>query len=334
MSQTPRDLAMEGQRPAWLRRLWDWLSSLPFLHVLLAIIVLYVVFSLMAPNTFNSSHNQTTIMRAAAVFLILGVGQTLVMTTGGIDLSTGSTVGLVSCIVGTGLDSGAMAPVLAVPLAILLGGCLGAFNGFNVTVLKVPPLLATLGTFVAYRGLTQQYMGVSLVTNMPDVVAHIGRAHFLGIPLPVWIASAIAVLGWLVLERTLFGRYITAIGSNPHAAQVTRINVPLITAVTYVIQGGLAGIAALVLMGRLDSASAAMGTGLELHVIAAVVLGGTYLFGGRSTIIGTVMGVYLMGMLENGLIQTGAGFFVQKAILGFLIIAAVALQMKQRVLRS
>ena len=103
-----------------------------------------------------------------------------------------------------------------------------------------------------------------------------------------------------------------------------------ITASTYAIQGALAGVAALILMGRLDSASAAMGEGVELHVIAAVVLGGTYLFGGRSTMIGTLLGVYLIGMLENGLIQTGAGFFVQRIILGLLIIAAVALQLQQR----
>uniref|UniRef100_UPI002FDE2015 ABC transporter permease n=1 Tax=Rubrimonas sp. TaxID=2036015 RepID=UPI002FDE2015 len=191
-------------------------------------------------------------------------------------------------------------------------------------------LLATLGTFVAYRGFTQHYMGVNLVTGLPPQVTAIGRSVIFGVPLAVYVALVLALIGWFVLERTLYGRYITAIGSNARAAEATRINVKLITASTYAIQGALAGVASLVLMGRLNASSAAMGEGLELHVIAAVVLGGTYLFGGRSTMVGAFLGVYLIGMLENGLIQTGAGFFVQKMILGTLIIAAVALQLRQK----
>lgn len=309
---------------------WYRFSNLPFANVLIASVLLYLVFTYITGDTFNTPANQITIMRAASIFLILAVGQTLIMTTGGIDISTGSMVGAVGAIVGAGLQDGSISPELAIPFSILIGAFLGAINGFNVTVLRVPALLATLGTFVAYRGFTQHYLGVKLVTDLPDGVVAIGRSSFLGIPLPVYVALVIVILGWFLLNRTLFGRYITAIGSNPLAAEATRIPVKTITALTYVIQGALAGVAALVLMGRLNSASAAMGEGLELHVIAAVVLGGTYLFGGRSTMLGALFGVYLIGMLENGLIQTGAGFFVQKMILGVLIIAAVALQLRQR----
>ncbi|MDZ5699077.1 ABC transporter permease [Chelativorans sp. M5D2P16] len=308
----------------------DRLRTAPFLNVAVAIVVIYVILTAITGETFNTVNNQITIMRAASVFLILAVGQTLVMTTGGIDISTGSMIGVVGAIVGSGLETGMLDPVLAILVAIVIGAALGAFNGFNITVLGVPPLLATLGTFVAYRGFTQYYMGVNLVTDLPNIVTAVGRAWVLGLPLAVWVALLVTLAGWFVLQRTLYGRYITAIGSNPKAAEATRINVRAITASTYVIQGGLAGLAALVLMGRLNSASAAMGEGIELHVIAAVVLGGTYLFGGRSTMIGTLLGVYVIGMLENGLIQTGAGFFVQRMILGLLIIAAVALQLQQR----
>ena len=306
------------------------LRDAPFFNVLLAIVVIYAILTFITGETFNTVNNQITIMRAASVFLILAVGQTLVMSAGGIDISTGSMIGVVGAIVGIGLENGWMAPALSVPAALLLGAALGAFNGFNVAILGVPPLLATLGTFVAYRGFTQYFMGVNLVTGLPDVFTTIGRAYVLGVPVAVWMALFVTLLGWFVLRRTIYGRYIIAIGSNPAAARATRINVRGITASTYIIQGALAGLAALVLMGRLDSASAAMGEGLELHIIAAVVLGGTYLFGGRSTMIGTLLGVYLIGMLENGLIQTGAGFFMQKMILGLLIIAAVALQLHQK----
>jgi len=304
-------------------------TALPWFNVAVAIFVLYAVFTYITGDTFNTWNNQITIMRAAAVFLVLAVGQTLVMSTGGIDLSTGSMIGVVGAIVGTGLEHEWLDPLLAIPAAVLLGMLLGAFNGFNVAILGVPALLATLGTFVAYRGFTQWFMGVNLVTELPEVVTAAGRARVFDIPLAVIIALVVVAIGWFVLNRTLYGRYITAIGSNPKAAEATRINVKGVTASTYVIQGALAGLAALILMGRLNSSSAAMGEGVELHVIAAVVLGGTYLFGGRSTMIGTLLGVYLIGMLENGLIQTGAGFFVQRMVLGLLIIAAVALQLQQ-----
>lgn len=328
MRQTAGEPVLSGAQhtDSWGYRL----LGLPFFNTLLAILILYAVCTAITGETFSTVQNQITILRAAAVFLILAVGQTLVMNTGGIDISTGSMVGVVGVLIGSGLQAGVIDPPLAIPLAIALGAALGAFNGFNVAALGVPPLLATLGTFVAYRGFAQHYMGANMVSAMPEVIVAFGRATLLGVPLAVYAAFAVALLGWWLLSHTLFGRYLTAIGSNVRAAEAARIDVRGITAAAYIFQGALAGLAALVLMGRLASASAALGEGLELHVIAAVVLGGTRLFGGRSTIVGTVLGVYLIGMLENGLIQTGAGFFVQRIILGLLIIAAVALQLRRR----
>jgi ribose transport system permease protein len=145
-------------------------------------VILYLVCTAITGETFNTVQNQITILRAASIFRILAVGQTLVMNTGGIDISTGSMVGV---LIGTGLQAGVIDPNLAIPLAILLGAALGAFNGFNITVLGVPPLLATLGTFVAYRGFAQHYMGANMVSGMPEIVVAFGRSFVLGIPLAV-----------------------------------------------------------------------------------------------------------------------------------------------------
>jgi ribose transport system permease protein len=164
------------------------LLGLPFFNTLLAIVILYLVCTAITGETFNTVQNQITILRAASIFRILAVGQTLVMNTGGIDISTGSIVGVVGVLIGTGLQAGVIDPNLAIPLAVLLGAALGAFNGFNITVLGVPPLLAPLGTFVAYRGFAQHYMGANMVSGMPEIVVAFGRSFVLGIPLAVHAA--------------------------------------------------------------------------------------------------------------------------------------------------
>jgi ribose/xylose/arabinose/galactoside ABC-type transport system permease subunit len=312
------------------RRLYAGFAKSPFAGIVVAIIIFYIAFSIITPGTFNTVRNQMTILRAASAYLILATGQTFVMTTAGIDLSTGSVLGLVGVIVFTLVIDGFIPSALILPAVIVVGAILGGVNGYTVSRLRVPPLLATLGTFVAYRGVIQLMMGTRLISQIPEGILFVGRGRILGgLQVPIVISVGIALVGAFVLHQTKFGRVVTAVGSNEKAAHAARINVKNVKLYAYALQGALAGIASLILIGRLGSVNASLGQGLELHVIAATVLGGTYLFGGKGTIVGTILGVYLIGALENGLVQIGAGFFMQQIVLGFLIIASVAFQTRQ-----
>jgi ribose/xylose/arabinose/galactoside ABC-type transport system permease subunit len=204
---------------------------------------------------------------------------------------------------------------------------MGALNGVIVTKLKIPALLATLGVLVTYRGAVQEYMYGSYHVRFPESLRFLGQGSWLGVPMPVWIALAVAILGFLILRHTRFGRHVIAVGSNEQAAARAGINVDRVKIGVFALQGFLVGVAAILFMGRLNSAHPSFGIGMELHIIAGVVLGGTLLFGGYGTIIGTVLGMILIGVLENGLLLAGAGFFWQQIFLGLLIIASVGTQL-------
>lgn len=281
----------------------------------------------LASERFLTVDNLVNIARAASVALIVGVGQTIVITSRNIDLSVGSMIALIMALTGS-LVLGLDAPLwVALAFALALGAALGLVNGLVITVLKVPALLATLGTLVLFRGLVQEYMYGSYHVRFPPELVFLGQGRIGPIPVPVVIAATVALMGWLLLRHTRFGRYVTAIGGNEEAASLAGIRVARWKILVFTLQGLLVGLAAVVLMGRLDAAQPTVGTGLELAVIAGVVLGGTRLFGGYGLVGGTVLGMLLIGVLENGLLLAGAGFFWQQIMLGLLIIGAVSFQM-------
>ena len=295
----------------------------PLAIALVVLCVLLGVFS----DKFLTVDNLVNVMRASSVALIVAVGQTFVMTSRNIDLSVGAMMALIMALTGTVIFELDIPWWVALAMAMTLGAALGLFNGFVVTVLKVPALLATLGTLVFFRGVVQEYMYGSYHVRFPSDIVFLGQGRIEGIPLPVLIAGGVAIVGWLLLSQTRFGRYTTAIGGNPEAAERAGIRTGRWIVLVFVFQGMLVGLAGVVLMGRLDAAQPTVGTGLELAVIAGVVLGGTSLFGGRGLIGGTILGVLLIGVLENGLLLAGAGFFWQQIMLGLLIIGAVSFQM-------
>lgn len=295
--------------------------------LLLPLLILVVIMTI-ASDAFLATGNLFNIMRTAAVVSIIGVGQTFVITSRNIDLSVGSMLAVVMAVVGTFVVDGL--PILAaVVLAMVLGALLGALNGLIVAWLRVPALLATLGTLITFRGAVQQYMEGSYFTRFPESLVLLGQGAWGIVPVPVVLALVVATVGWLLYRYTRLGRYAVAIGGNEKAAVLAGINVRLWKVIIYAFQGTLVGLAAIVMMGRLNAAHPSVGQLMELHVIAGVVLGGTLLYGGRGFIWGTLLGMLVIGVLENGLLLAGLGFFWQQIFLGVMIIAAVALQLSR-----
>jgi ribose transport system permease protein len=259
---------------------------------------------------------------------------TLVILSGGIDLSVGSVLALAGAGAAGLLKSGIVLPHWNVTLqftvfgaivaGIAIGAAAGWINGFVVTRMAVPPFVTTLGMLSIARGLTQIWTHNYPITNLGDNFRFIGTGQWLGIPMPVWISAALVVLFAFVTRRTRFGRYLYAVGGNERAALLSGLAVDRIKRRVYMLGGGLAGVAGLLLAARLDAADPKVGIGYELDSIAAVVIGGTSLSGGRGSIWGTVLGCLTIGVLNNGLVLLGISNDWQLVVKGIVIIVTVA----------
>jgi ribose/xylose/arabinose/galactoside ABC-type transport system permease subunit len=310
-------------------RAWAWLNQYPLLPTILGTflaLVLLTAIMAFASEQFLSTRNIRNIFTQASVYVVLGVGMTFVLNTGGIDISMGSALGLATSVMGTLIIAQDLAPWLGVLGCLAVGTLCGVFNALMIVVLKVPPIITTLGTWTAFRGLAFVHLEGTIHYGFPDAIVWFGRGVLLGIPVPIWLALVSACAGGYLLRCTRFGRYTTAIGGNEDAARIAGINVALYRGLVYVLAGFLAGVAGLIVTARLDAAQATTGIGMELHTLASVVIGGTALFGGRSTMIGTVLGVLILQVLENGLLLAGVSNFWQRVGLGLIVIAAVAMR--------
>lgn len=306
---------------------WHYLSRLHLL--ILPTIAFMIAFSLMH-DRFLTAVNLLNVARAASITAIIGVGMTFLITSRNLDLSVGSMLGLLMAVAGTAMKWYDVPVPLAILLVLASGAVLGLVNGLVVTALKVPALLATLGTLVAYRGILNQYMYGETASRMPDFIRFLGQGMVGPIPTSVIVAAVVVVGGILIYRYTIFGRYAVAIGSNEEAAKRAGIDVDFWKVMFFIVQGICCAIAAVVYLGQINATHPSIGTGLELHIIAGTVLGGTLLFGGYGSIAGMALGMYLIDILENGLVLAGAGFFIQQIFLGFLLIVAVAAQLAQR----
>lgn len=275
-------------------------------------------------DAFWTERNLSNIARSASFTLIVAVGMTFVLISGSLDLSVGSIYGLGGATAGLVVSGGA--PIwLAVFVGLLTGVLAGLINGVLVVALRVPALIATLGTLYAGRGLILVLTGGAPVFPLPDAIVAIGRGELLGVPLPVWIAGSGVLAGHVFLSRSVFGRRVYAIGNNETAAYLAGVPIRRIRLVVFAISGTAAALGGMLVAARLASAQPTSGIGLELIVIAAVIIGGTSLFGGTGSVVGTLVGVLLMEVISNGMVLVEINPFYQNIVIGVIIIIAVAI---------
>jgi rhamnose transport system permease protein len=289
--------------------------------LLLILVLLMVVMSALSDN-FLTAGNLLRTTRFFTEVGLIALGMTLVIILAGIDLSVGSLLALVSVTIGFSFAAGVPLP-LAIVLGLAVGLVGGLFNGVVSTKLGVHPLVVTLGTLALYRGLAFGISDADAVSTYPDWFAYFGQYYFGLIPGQLFVFVAAVAITWVLLARTPFGRYVYAIGANEEAARFAGIPVDRIKIATYAGTGLLVAIAATIFTSRVSSARADFGNGLELDVIAAVVLGGTSIYGGVGTIPGTVLGVLIIAVLRNGLQLAGVSSTWQLFLLGVLLIVAV-----------
>ena len=305
---------------------------------LIILVALVVGFTIATPNFFTEQ-NLLNILRQYSVPMILAVGQTIVIVSRGIDLSVASTSALSGSLMGVAFAHWGWPEPLALALGVAAGFAVGAFNGFVITKWHVPDFIATLGTFSAVRGIAllvtdglpvPDFTKAQEGRRVPESISTLGSDSLLGIPLIAVVALACVLVGSFILARTRLGRSAYAIGGNTEAARVSGIRVERSKVWIYVVSGVMAAVAGFMLTGRQGSANALMGEGMELQSIAAVVIGGTNLFGGEGRVSGTVIGILVIGVLGNGLQIVGVAEFWQRVVNGLIIVAVVAIDQWRR----
>ncbi len=288
------------------------------------ILVLLIFFAvlILTTNDFLTLTNLDNLIRQVAVFAILSVGQLFVILTGGIDLSVGSILGLSGGVTALLLAGGVPIPItILVGLGIGLG--VGLINGVLVSQLKLPPFIATLGMLGVARGVVLLLTGAKTIAPLPDAFNAIANGYILGLPSLFWLLILVAIVASFVLGRTVFGRYVYAVGSNAESARLSGVPVNLVLLAVYSISGLLAGFAGVLTTSRLGAGIPTAGTGYELQAIAGAVIGGASLSGAKGRTIGAVLGALIMAILANGGNLLGVDPFYLQIAIGLLIILAV-----------
>ena len=331
---TRRKAAVRGL--AWLGRI----------RALVALVVLVAAFSVLTPG-FLTAGTIAILIKHVAINAILAIGMTFVILSGGIDLSVGSIAGLAGMIAGGLISQGLVLHSvgqvvyfdawLVVVIALLGGMAAGALNGLLVARFRVPPFIATLGVLYVARGAALLTSGGATFPNLGGSAdlgntgfTWIGTSAVLGLPMPIWIMAAVAAAAMFVANLTRFGRHVYAVGGNERAALLSGVHVGRVKFLVYVISGFCSALVGVIIASQLAAAHPATGTTFELNAIAAVVLGGTSLMGGRGTIGGTLAGAFVIGVLADGLVLMGVSEFWQMVVKGLVIVLAVVLDQFQR----
>src|SRR5580658_6036341 len=297
---------------------------LPFATLILLLVGLTI-----ASPYFLTVGNLSSVIRQTTVITIIAIGMTVVMASGGIDLSVGSMVGLTG-VCGAMLISSHYPTFIALSGAILAGAVCGMLNGAAIVFLRIPPFIATLGALGIYRGVALLITGGIPVANLTHNFGVLANGNVMQVPVPLLFLVAVAVGVHLILKYAKLGRYAYAIGSNREAARCSGIQIGLYTGLIYALSGALTGMSGMIEAARLVTGQPTAGDGYELRVIAAVVIGGGSLNGGQGTVVGTVIGSLIMGLLSNGCNLLGISPFLQQVIIGTVIVLAVSFDEYQR----
>ena len=314
----PRGRAAAASGSSMLGRLFGSTTS----AIAVVLVVICIVLSLASDNFLKPS-NIYAILAQSSVVGIVAVGGTFVIITAGIDLSVGAAIGLAGML-GALAVQGHFGATAGMVITMLVAIGIGAVNGISVAGLKLAPFIVTLATMGMAQGLTLRANGGQSVYNLPEIYTILGSGKVLGgLPIAVIVTVIVFVIGQFVLTKTAFGKSVFAVGGNREAARLAGINVNRVTFLVYVIAGVCVGIAAIILVGRLGAAAPSSGQGVELRVIAAIVIGGTSLFGGKGSLWGTAVGVLLIGVINNGLTLLNVDPFLVQFMQSALIFIAI-----------
>ncbi len=320
------------------------------MRTFIALIILIAIFSAIS-STFLNPASVIIMAKHVAINAIIAIGMTFVIVSAGIDLSVGAIVGLVGMIAGLLINRGLILPIfcvvvyfkvwLIILIALIAGTLIGALNGYIVTKLNVAPFIATLGTMYAARGFAMLSNNGGTFPNLvgrPELgnegFPWIGAGTIIGIPIPIWMMVVVGLVAAFVASRTPFGRHVYATGGNERAAQLSGVGINQVKMYVYMISGFCAGLAGLIVSSQLVASHPASGNTFELNAIAAAVLGGTSLSGGRGKIGGTIVGAFVIGVLSDGLIMVNVSEFWQIVIKGVVIVLAVAIDQFQARLQA
>ncbi len=295
---------------------------------LIGLIAVYLFFVLWVGEPFYSGFNRVTVLTQSVIVTAGALGMTLIIISGGIDLSVGSMIALATVVVARLLEAG-VSPAIAAIAGIAAGGCCGLLNGLLITRLKLVPFIITLGTLLVYRGaatgIAREQKIDAPITWLNEMLAKFPDPPWLIVAPGVWLTLGLAIVVALMLRNTVLGRYIFAIGSNENTARLCGVRVERMKLYVYTLSGLLTGVAGLMQFSRLTVGDPTAARGMELDIIAAVVIGGGSLQGGEGSVLGSVAGAMLMAVIRNGLSMKGVPNWVQDVLTGSIIVAAVTL---------
>jgi len=311
----------------------DWQKYASFI----ALLVLLVISSFLSPY-FLKFQNLVNILRQVSYTGIIALGMTFVIIGGGIDLSVGSMTAFIGAVVvllmnslNPIIENEVVAIIIGIATGIMVGALVGAFNGFMITKGKIAPFIVTLGSMAIFRSLTLYIGNAGEIRSLNMLYGEFGMRSFMRIPVPVWVMFILAAILNLVLNNTRYGRYICAVGSNQNVARFSAINVDFVRFFSYALIGILVAISSILLASRFNAVSTSnMGLGFELDVIAAVIVGGTTLTGGRGTVWGTICGAIMLGVINNMMNMVGVSPYLQGTVKGIVILGAVYIQRQKQ----